>query len=59
MGHSKKNEVRLLKKLVKAQAKLLECYRIGKPRPPQWVFTAFDNARVFYGVTNVANIPDE
>lgn len=32
-----------LKKLIKAQARLLVCYRVGG-KPPEWVFDTIDKA---------------
>lgn len=33
-----------LKKLIKAQARLLVCYRVGG-QPPEWVFTTIEKAK--------------
>ena len=42
-------EIRLLKNTVKALAKMLLHYRIGKPQMPEWVFNNLDKAKKKYG----------
>ena len=36
--------IRLMKKTIKAQSRLLAAYRVGG-QPPEWVFKALENAR--------------
>ena len=42
-------EIKLLKNTVKAQAKMLIAYRIGKNRLPESVFSDIQKARAKYG----------
>ena len=43
-------EVKLLKKTVKAQAKMIVAYRVGgHMRMPEWVFKSLDKAKAEYG----------
>ena len=37
-------KIQLMEKTIKAQAKLLMCYRLGG-KPPEWVFGTLDMAR--------------
>lgn len=41
-------EIKFLKKIVKAQTRLLTSYRLGKT-PPEWVFDTIDKAHKIYG----------
>ena len=43
-----KNEIQFLKEVIKAQNKLLICYRLGG-RPPEWVFDKLAKAKELYG----------
>ena len=48
-------EMKILKEAVYALSTLLTFYRVGMRRqPPERVFTAIDNAKKFYGVTNLS-----
>jgi hypothetical protein len=49
-------EIKLLKKTVKAFAKLNLCYRIGKTNPPEWVFDTLARAKHYYGVNDLTKI---
>ncbi len=49
-------QIKMLKRLVKAQDKMILHYRLGKPTMPEWVFNAFDKARGFYNVKNISDI---
>ena len=49
-------EIKILKKLVKAQNKMILHYRIGKRTMPEWVFKAIATAKSFYGVDNIIDI---
>lgn len=51
-----KQEIKILKNLVKAQDKMLLHYRLGKPSLPEWVFAALDKAMDFYGVIDISKI---
>ena len=42
------NEIEFLKEVIKAQDKLLVCYRLGG-QPPEWVFDKLAKAREIYG----------
>lgn len=42
-------EIAFLKKVIKAQAVLLRCYRLGKGSPPEWVFETLDKFKELYG----------
>jgi hypothetical protein len=42
-------EIKLLKNIVKAQSRLLICYRIGSTKVPEWVFHTLDKATKKYG----------
>lgn len=60
-----KNEIQFLKEVIKAQDKLLVCYRLGG-RPPEWVFDKLTKAREIYGdlqemahLTNQSTRPDD
>ncbi len=54
--NEEQKEIKILKALVKAQDKMLLCYRIGKPRMPEWVFNNLDKAKEFYKVRNISDI---
>ena len=41
---SKDKEIVFLKKVIKAQDRLLVCYRLGS-QPPEWVFDTMDKFR--------------
>ena len=43
-----KNEIQFLKEVIKAQNKLLICYRLGG-QPPEWVFDKLAKAKELYG----------
>jgi len=45
----KDKEIKLLKATVKALAKMILHYRIGKTTMPEWVFDNIDKAKVVYG----------
>lgn len=49
-------ELRCLKKLVKAQNKMILHYRIGKTTMPEWVFKAIEDAKNMYEVDTIADI---
>ena len=49
-------EIKMLKKLVKAQNKMILNYRLGKSMLPEWVFKAFDEAKSFYKVNRIDDI---
>lgn len=49
-------EIKLLKKLVKAQSKMLIGQRLGTSMMPGWVFDTIDKAKKHYQVNNVADI---
>ena len=42
------NEIQFLKEVIKAQNKLLICYRLGG-QPPEWVFDKLAKAKELYG----------
>lgn len=42
-------EISLLRKTVKAQAVVINLYKTGNPRRPNWTFTAIEKAKAFYG----------
>ena len=45
----KDSEIKLLKNTVRALAKMVLHYRIGKPSMPEWIFKNIDKAKVKYG----------
>ncbi len=49
-------EIKILKKLVKAQDKMILHYRLGKASLPDWVFNALDDAKKMYGVNSIGDI---
>ena len=46
---TKDEEIKLLKFTVKAYAKMVLHYRIGKPTLPEWVFDNIKKAKAKYG----------
>jgi len=49
-------EIKVLKKLVKAQNKIILAYRLGRSELPEWVFSAIDDAKSFYEVNDISSI---
>lgn len=49
-------EIKLLKKAVRAQSKMLMNMRIGLSRMPDWVFADLNKCADFYKVANVGDI---
>ena len=49
-------EIKILKALVHAQDRMIRGYKIGTPTLPEWVFEAFNTARLFYKVHNISEI---
>ena len=55
MGKNEK-EIKLLKKLVKAQARIIYTYKLGGTQLPEWVFKAMDAAKEYYRVDMIEDI---
>lgn len=51
-----KKEIKILKALVRAQARMNQAYRAGDLTVPESVFNAFSAAMRFYGVSGVSEI---
>jgi len=49
-------EIKLLKFIIKAQNKIILCYRMGDNAIPEWVWSALEKGRAFYNVTTTADI---
>jgi len=49
-------EIKILKGVVKAQAKMILAYKIGPNHLPESVFKALDRATKFYKVDSVSDI---
>jgi hypothetical protein len=49
-------EIKVLKKLVKAQDKMILHYRLGKTTMPEWVFKAITDAKNMYEIDNISDI---
>lgn len=49
-------EIKILKKLVKAQDRMIMGYRTGSNRIPEYVFNSMDKAKEFYNVQCVSEI---
>jgi len=45
----KDREIKTLKKIIKAQARMIKTYVDGKPSVPEWVFATIDKGRKKYG----------
>lgn len=46
---NKEQEIKLLKNIVKAQARMIMAYKTGIPKLPEWVFTTMYKAEIIYG----------
>ena len=53
---SSDQEIKILKKAIKAQAKMILNYRTGNSKLPEWVFHDIDKAKKFYNVSSLSDI---
>lgn len=56
MNKSEQKEIKILKKLVKAQSRMITQQRTGQTCLPEWVFEAINKATKYYNVNNVSDI---
>lgn len=49
-------ELKCLKKLVKAQERMITGYRTGKANMPEWVFKAISDAKNMFQVSKISEI---
>jgi len=53
---NEQQEIKVLKKLVRAQRKMILNYRTGVPTMPEWVFKAIESAKLMYQVDDISKI---
>jgi len=53
---TEQQEIKLLKKTVKALAKMVYQQRVGISKMSQWVFTNLDEAKKFYKINDLTKI---
>ena len=57
MMTANEKEIKMLKKLVKAQNTMIMHYKLGKTYMlPEWVFKTFDDAKDFYKINSIQEI---